>query len=357
MTASVREVADAAGVSVGTVSNVLNRPDRVAPETVARVQAAIDELGYVRNDAARQLRAGQSRAIGLVVLESTNPFFTDLARGAEARADESNLIVLLANSDDDAQRERASLDLFDEQRVLGVIISPLAEGLDRIRRLQSRGIHVVVVERAMSDPAVSSVAVDNIAGGRLAVDHLAEIGRRRVAFVGGPTSIRQVSERLIGATRAIADVAAMMLEVIDTPGLTVLDGRVAAEAILARDPSDRPDAIFAANDLLAIGVLQALRTGGVAVPADIALIGYDDIDFATSTEVPLSSIRQPSRALGHTAVDLLLERVNNPDSQAQHIVFQPELVVRAFNKRPPAQLIRSGPRGGRFVIDRLVSPG
>lgn len=336
MTISVRDVADAAGVSVGTVSNVLNRPERVAPATVERVHAAIDELGYVRNDAARQLRAGQSRTIGLVVLELTNPFFTDLARGAEERADESELIVLLANSDDDADRERASLDLFEQQRVLGVVISPLADDLQVIRRLQDRGIHVVLVERTTSDPSVSSVAVDNVAGGRLAVEHLAAVDRRRIAFVGGPTSIRQVSERLVGTTRAIADVTGMTLEVIDTPATTVLDGRVAGEAIVARHPTERPDAIFAANDLLAIGVLQALRSGGVAVPDDIALIGYDDIDFAASTEVPLSSIRQPSRDLGHTAVDLLLERVNNPDSDAQHIVFQPELVVRSSTSGLPA---------------------
>jgi LacI family transcriptional regulator len=335
VTVSVREVAEAAGVSVGTVSNVLNRPDRVAPATAARVRAVIEKLGYVRNDAARQLRAGQSRAIGLVVLELSNPFFTDLARGAEERADESNLIVLLANSDDDAARERASLDLFEQQRVLGVVISPITDDLDAIRRLQARGIHVVVVERTTTDRSVSSVAVDNVAGGRLAVEHLAEVGRRRIAFVGGPSSVHQVADRLVGATRALANVAGMTLEVIDTPGLTVLDGRGAGEAIVARDPADRPEAVFAANDLLAIGVLQALRSGGVAVPADIALIGYDDIDFASSTEVPLSSIRQPSRKLAYTAVDLLLERVNDPQSDVQHIVFQPDLVVRSSTTGAP----------------------
>ncbi len=327
MAIGVRDVADAAGVSVGTVSNVLNNPSLVAPATAQRVQSAIDELGFVRNDAARQLRAGRSRTIGLVVLEASNPFFADLARGAEERAYTDGLIVLTANSDDDAVREQVSLDMFQQQRVLGVVISPRADPV-RIQRMQEQGTHVVLVERTTTDPTVSSVAVDNIAGGQLAVNHLVTTGRRRIAFVGGPTSIRQVSDRLIGATRAIGSQQGTTLQVVETTNMTVLEGRSAGESIVAMEPSERPDGVFAANDLLAIGVMQALRSGGISIPDDIALIGYDDIDFAMSTEVPLSSIRQPSRKLGHTAVDLLLARVADPDSPAQHIVFDPELAVR-----------------------------
>jgi len=144
---SVRDVAVAAGVSVGTVSNVLNRPDRVAGATVERVNAAIADLGFVRNDAARQLRAGRSRSIGLVVLDVSNPFFTDVARGAEQRAAEEGLSVLLGNSDESSSRERGYLDLFEEQRVHGVLISPIADDLPRLRRLRERGIPVVLVDR------------------------------------------------------------------------------------------------------------------------------------------------------------------------------------------------------------------
>lgn len=336
MPANVRDVANAAGVSVGTVSNVLNNPERVAPATVQRVQAAIDELGFVRNDAARQLRAGRSRTVGLVVLEAANPFFAELARGAEERAYAEGLIVLTANSDDDEVREQVSLDLFEQQRVLGIVISPRADNQEQIRRLHRRGINVVLVERTTTDEYVSSVAVDNITGGHLAVQHLAATGRRRVAFVGGPPSIRQVSDRLVGATRAIADSPGMTVQVMETRSLTVLEGRAAGQEIAAMDPAERPDAVFAANDLLAIGVMQALRHAGILIPDEIALIGYDDIDFATSTEVPLSSIRQPSRDLGYTAVDLLLERVANPNSPARHIVFDPELVVRASTRQEPS---------------------
>jgi LacI family transcriptional regulator len=322
-------------VSVGTVSNVLNRPDKVAPDTVARVLAAIDELGFVRNDAARQLRAGRSRSIGLVVLDVRNPFFTDVARGAEDRAAEDGMTILLGNSDENAERERAYLDLFEEQRVHGVLISPLGDDETRLQRLRGRDTPVVLVDRVSQDRRLSSVAVDDIVGGELAVRHLIETGRRRIAFVGGPTSIRQVADRLEGARRAVDAEPDATLEVVATESLTVLDGRAAGEAIRERASGERPDAVFAANDLLAMGVLQAFNMlGSVRVPDDIALIGYDDIDFASAAVVPLSSIRQPASLIGYTAVDLLLkEAASGSESEPEQVVFQPELVVRESTRR------------------------
>jgi LacI family transcriptional regulator len=330
MAVSVRDVAAAASVSVGTVSNVLNRPEKVAPDTVARVMAAIDELGFVRNDAARQLRAGRSRSIGLVVLDVRNPFFTDVARGAEDRAAEDNMTILLGNSDENGDRERAYLDLFEEQRVHGVLISPLGDDETRLQRLRGRDTPVVLVDRVSEDRSLSSVSVDDVVGGELAVRHLIETGRRRIAFVGGPMGIRQVADRLAGARRAVEAESDATLEVIETESLTVLEGRAAGEAIRERAAGERPDAVFAANDLLAMGVLQALNMlGSVRVPDDVALIGYDDIDFASAAVVPLSSIRQPASLIGYTAVDLLLkEAASGEGFTPEQVVFQPELVVR-----------------------------
>ncbi|WP_309975177.1 LacI family DNA-binding transcriptional regulator [Agromyces sp. 3263] len=334
MSVSVREVAAAASVSVGTVSNVLNRPDKVAPATVERVMAAIAELGFVRNDAARQLRAGRSRSIGLVVLDVRNPFFTDVARGAEDRAAEDGMTILLGNSDENRDREGAYLDLFEEQRVHGVLISPLSDDLPRLARVRERGTPVVLVDREAADRSFSSVAVDDVVGGELAVRHLADVGRRRVAFVGGPLGIQQAADRLAGARRAVEATEGMSLEVVETDSLTVLAGRAAGEAIRERPAADRPDAIFAANDLLAMGVLQALMMqGSIRVPDEIALIGYDDIDFASAAVVPLSSIRQPASLIGYTAVDLLLkEAAAGADVEREQVVFQPELVVRASTR-------------------------
>ena len=188
----------------------------------------------------------------------------------------------------------------------------------------------MLVDREAADRRFSSVAVDDVVGGELAGRHLADIGRRRIAFVGGPMAIRQVADRLEGARRAVDATPGMTLEVVETESLTVLAGRAAGEAIRERAASDRPDAIFAANDLLAMGVLQALMMqGDVRVPDDIALIGYDDIDFASAAVVPLSSIRQPAALIGYTAVDLLLKEADSADdAERERVIFQPELVVR-----------------------------
>ncbi|MGN8027434.1 LacI family DNA-binding transcriptional regulator [Microbacterium sp. 22242] len=332
---SVKDVAVAAGVSVGTVSNVLNHPDKVSAATVERVQQVIEELGFVRNDAARQLRAGRSRSIGLVVLDVGNPFFAEVARGAEERAAEEGLVVLLGGADQDPRRETAYLDLFREQRVLGVLITPVAADVTALRRLDRSGIPVILVDREMPGEAFRSVSVDDVEGGYLAVAHLLALGRRRIAVVAGPPSIPQVADRIDGARRAVAEHPDASLEVIEADALTVLAGRDAGERICAA--AVRPDAVFAVNDLLAVGVLQALALAGsgVRVPDDVALIGYDDIDFAASTVVPLSSIRQPARALGSTAVELLLAGEGAAAGE-RTIRYHPELVVRESTIGSPA---------------------
>ena len=297
--------------------------------------AAIDELGFVRNDAARQLRAGRSRSIGLVVLDVRNPFFTEVARGAEDRAAEDGMTILLGNSDENADRERSYLDLFEEQRVHGVLISPLGEDEPRLQRLRGRETPWCSSTGSPEDRSLSSVSVDDVVGGELAVRHLIETGRRRIAFVGGPT--RPSARSPIGSRAPDAPwppTPDATLEVVETESLTVLEGRAAGVAIRERPAGKRPDAIFAANDLLAMGVLQALNMmGSVRVPDDIALIGYDDIDFASAAVVPLSSIRQPASLIGYTAVDLLLrEAASNGEFTPEQVVFQPELVIRASTR-------------------------
>lgn len=331
MAVSVRDVAIAAGVSVGTVSNVLNKPDKVAPETAERVTDAIRRLGFVRNDAARRLRVGRSSTIGLVVLDVGNPFFAAVVRGAERRADEAGLSVLVGNSDENAAREDGYLELFREQRVTGVLMTPASDDLRKLDRVAADGIRVILVDHEPPAGTFDSVSVDDIEGGYIAARHLLDTGRRRLAFLGGPGSLLQVAHRLAGASRAVAEVEGASLEVIDVPAMSVLNGRDAGERLVARAPARRPDAVFAANDLLAVGVLQALNMlHGLRVPEDIAVIGYDDIDFASATVVPLSSVRQPAEMLGYCAVDLLLrDDVDHAEDGSRRIRFQPELVVRA----------------------------
>ena len=329
--ASIRDVAQHAGVSVGTVSNVLNRPGEVSADSITRVHAAIEELGYVRNDAARKLRAGVSTTVGFVVLDGQNPFFGDVVRGAEDEASRHGIAVLYGNTDEDIARERMYLDLFEEQQVRGVLISPYGDINPRLERLRARGIHAVLVDRFSGDGRFSSVSVDSVVGGRMAVEHLIETGRRRIAFVGGPFEIRQVTDRLAGARVAVENSAAPVdIEVIATGALTVAEGAAAGARILERPRHEWPDALFAANDLLALGLLQGLIVDGrMLVPDDIAIIGFDDIAFAAAAAVPLSSMRQPSGMIGRTALRVLLEETSDPDLIPRQTVFLPELIVRA----------------------------
>ncbi len=329
--ASIRDVAQHAGVSVGTVSNVLNRPGEVSAESISRVHRAIEELGYIRNDAARKLRAGVSTTVGFVVLDGQNPFFGDVVRGAEDEASRHGIAVLYGNTDEDLGRQRMYLDLFEEQQVRGVLISPYGDINPRLERLRSRGIAAVLVDRFSGDGRFSSVSVDSVVGGRMAVEHLIETGRRRIAFVGGPFDVRQVTDRLAGARVAVENsTESVEIEVIVTGALTVAEGAAAAARILDRPRRDWPDALFAANDLLALGLLQGLIVAGrMLVPDEIAIIGFDDIAFAAAAAVPLSSMRQPSGVIGRTALRILLEETADPELIPRQTVFQPELVVRA----------------------------
>lgn len=324
---TVRDVAREAGVAVGTVSNVLNRPGVVSSGTIERVHAAIAALGFVPNDAARQLRAGSSRSIGLVLLDVGNPFFTDVARGVEERAAAERLTVLLANSDERADREAAHLKLFEQQRVRGLIVSPVGEVLPRLERLRANGTPVVLLDRASTAPGWSSVSVDDVLGGRLAAQHLLDQGRRQLLFVGGPLDLPQVRDRLRGARLAVRDVPGARLETLPVSTLGMRSGVQAGREVLGLQM--RPDAVLAANDLIALGLLQSVAMhGGLRVPDDLAIVGYDDIEFAAAAAVPITSIRQPRQTMGAAAVELLLAELAGADDR-QQVVLQPELIVRA----------------------------
>ncbi len=327
MAVSVKDVAARAGLSVGTVSNVLNRPEKVSEATRDKVLDAITELGFVRNEAARQLRAGASRAVGLIVLNPSNPFFNDVAEGAEQCAAAQGISLLIGNSGEDATREDHYLELFEQQRVRGVLVSPVGDVTPRLMRMRKLGIAGVIVDRAVPGDAFSSVSVDDDRGGRLALEHLADLGHTRVAFVGGPCSLSQVGDRLAGA-RAVAERRGVDIEVIEVPALRIEHGRTAGLALLRRAPADRPTAVFAANDLVALGVLQAAASERVQVPQQLAIVGYDDIDFAAGAAVPLTSVAQPRHEIGARAMDLLLAEADDPYRPREHVVLAPTLVVR-----------------------------
>jgi LacI family transcriptional regulator len=291
---------------------------------------AIAELGFVRNESARALRSGRSRTIALVVLDAGNPFFADIASGVEPVANELGSILVVCDTGGDVRRERRYLSQLEEQRVQGILITPGSDDNQAILRLSQRGTPVVLVDSGNLRHKSCGVSVNDVLGGRLAVAHLIETGRHRIAVVGGHGGIRQVRERREGARNAVSESGLdVQMTVMDTQALSIAAGRELGERIAELPAHERPNGVFCANDLLALGVMQLLARHGLSVPHDVGVIGYDDIEFAEVAMTPLSSLRQPRAELGRTAAQLLAAELQ--DGSTHHhrqVVFEPELVIR-----------------------------
>jgi len=238
---------------------------------------------------------------------------------------------MLSSSDEDPEREARYLRLFEEHGVQGVMVTPSAGSLDGLLALRDRGIDVVLLDATSPVDDISSVAVDAVRGGALAVEHLIARGHTRIAFINGPLTIKQCIDRRAGVLAALdaagLDPADTLVE-ITIGSLNADGGETGIEELFAL-PGERPTALFCVNDLTALGALRALRAHGVAIPGEMAVVGYDDVVFASMLTVPLTSVRQPTHQLGWTAADLLLrQRAAGASFQHQRIQFQPELVVR-----------------------------
>lgn len=330
--ANIRDVARRAGVAAGTVSNVLNRPSYVRAETRQKVLDAIQELDFVPRGASRQYRLGRERTLGFALADMGNPFFVDVALGAEAAAKELGVGVVIVHNGEDPSREEQNLDLLVQQRVHGIMITPVDERNPRLEQLVKRGIPVVYVDRISGDQPCCWLATDDFRGGQLAGEHLIDMGHTRLAFVGDPAIARQVQERQRGFLEAVsvAGLPISAVELIPAPAWKIKEGRVVGVALAARASEDRPTAVFCANDMLALGLLQELVLHGVRVPEDIALVGFDDLEWAGVATVPLTSVNQPRELLGRTAVRMILDEIDQGEAHVhEHVIFPPELAVRA----------------------------
>jgi LacI family transcriptional regulator len=322
----IRDVAEMAGVAVGSVSHYLNHPERVSVDKAARIRSAIDRLGFVPNSLGQSLRSGESDAIAYIAPDIAAPFFSRVAEGIEAQAATYGLSSFLANSHGLRDREDSYLHLFERYRVRGLVVASYSPIEDRLREVRERGTANVLLGQQAVDERQPSVSIDERQGGQLATSHLLEIGRRRIAFVGGPLSIFQIARRLQGAGDAVREFPGATLELIDQPDRTIAGGQAIGRDLIGRLESGRPDGIFAVNDLVALGILQAYIHAGLRIPEDVAIVGYDDIDYAESSIVPLTTIRAPHDALGRAAVELLVANVEA--GTVRHVVMAPELVVR-----------------------------
>lgn len=326
----IKDVARLAGVSVGTVSHVINRPERVSEKRRTAVLTAIDELGYVPNHAARQLKVGSSRLIGYLFPNPLNPYFSNLALGIQTEAERRDLNVLAATSHGSSERRRRYLSLFEQQRARGIIVSPKTAELSEEWAVAQRGTPVVLASAHDPSNQLCSVSCDDLAGGRLAIDHLVGAGRRRIAVITA-AGRSAADQRWLGAEQAAAGYAGdgVAVEWLPVSEVSVDAGNHAAQTLLARPPAERPDAIFASSDLLALGVLHALVIDDkVSVPNDIAVIGYDNLAFTSSAIIPLTTIEQHERRMGELAVGLLEDEFTEVNHHHRQVRLEPVLVVR-----------------------------
>ncbi len=323
----MRDVARLAGVSAMTVSRVLNDPRMVSPETRARVLAAVRELGYLPNAVARSLSRGRTNMLALILSDIQNPFFTTLSRGVEDVAQEYGYTLIVGNTDERPEKERQYLDVLASHRVDGVILSTVGEG--QVELLRQHGIPVVLVDRVIPGMDVDTVVHDAYDGGRQIVAHMLEQGYRDIMFIGGPPGNSTLEARLAGC-RAAMQAAGLELSV----RLGRLDQASGEEIVAALAAEEAmPEALVAANNLVAVGAVVELRRQGRSVPRDVGLACIGDIALASQLDPFLTVVRHPAYEMGRAAMEILYARLNGADDPPRHQVFPAELVVRRSTRR------------------------
>ena len=337
--AGMQEVALAAGVSVSTVANVLSRPGIVATDTRRRVEEAIQEVGYVPSGPARQLRGRPSPIVGSIILDLANPFYAELNRGIEDRLAETGCLLLACSTDLQVDKERELLRLLEEQAVRGIIISPTSLDIRPLLELSRRGTPVVLVDHPRNGLELCAVAVDHVLGGRLAAEHLAALGHRRIGFLTGAADPSSVVGRRQGLREGLAaaglDPDQALLEIrVSLQSPKPMEATAAAvEHLLTATP--RATGVVCVNDAAALAVLQVLDEAGLRAPDDLSVVGYDDLQFAARLSPSLTTVSQPKRELGVSAADLLLDEAR-PGHVHQELWFEPTLAVRASTGPCPA---------------------
>jgi LacI family transcriptional regulator len=331
---TIRDVAAAAQVSAGTVSRVLNGKRDVGDELRHRVLAAVAELGYRPNGAARSLRTRAAMVLGVIISDVTNSFFTAVVRGAEDKAQQAGFSVVLANADEDLRKEARYLEIAAAEQMAGVLLSPASSRLTSIEVLAERGIPVVTIDRRLASAAVDSVTVNNHQAAREATQHLIVQGCHRVGIIAGPAQITTGATRLAGYRAAMRAADRDSDQTLTAYGNFRTDGGYAAAKKLLKLPKP-PDGLLISNDLMTIGALQAIAEAGLSIPDDIAVVGFDNASWATAFRPPLTVVTQPTYEIGEVATDLLLRRVNGEQFPPRHVVLRAKLVERGSSLRLP----------------------
>ena len=323
---TMRDVAKATGFSVNTVSRALNHKPDVNEETRKTIVEAATKMGYRPNKLARSLRSNKTHTIGVIVADIANPYFGALVKGVEKEARKRRYSVILLNTDEDYERECEAIQVVLEERVDGIIISPTQKETGTVKNLLQLGIPFVLFGRRFSDLKTNYVVTDDVHGGFLATEHLISLGHRRIGMINGPIHISSAKERFQGYQEALERYGLKPDQPLVTAGaVTMEDGYEVAKSLLNKNP--RPTAIFAFSDFVSFGVMKAIREAGLKVPEDISVVGYDDNQFASCSETPLTTIHIPKEELGINAAKVLKEQFvdNQPIKQVELPV---DLIVR-----------------------------
>ncbi len=326
--ANIQDVAKRAGVSISTVSRVLNGTARVNSEVKARVEAAIEELAYRPSRAARSLRTNHSTIIGLLVTDIQNPFFLGLIKGVEDVAQRRGYSMILCNSDENPQREQQYLGVLGDERVAGIIIVPTREQVRGLNRFHEHNIPIVALDRRIKDSSIDAVLTDNITGAREAVAHLIQNGYRRIGAILGRKTITTGRDRLEGYRLALRDAGIPHDPRLERHGdFNERSGRQGARELLELDPPI--DALFVGSNLMTVGALDVLHERGLHVPDDIAVIGYDEMPWTALGALSLTTVIQPTYELGSAAAERLFQRMQKPAAQTrQEIILSQTLRIR-----------------------------
>jgi LacI family transcriptional regulator len=334
---TIKDIAKTAGLSIATVSYVINNSRPVSPEAAEKVKQAIYQLGYSPNLIARSLRSKRTSTIGLVVPDSSNPFFAEIAKGVEDAGFSASYSVILCNSNATLQREQVYLDLLISKRVDGLILASTSATLDHLRPLLQRQLPVVVFYRQAEDLPVDTIQVDNQKGGQDATRHLIQLGHQKIACIRPASAKTPSYHRVDGYVQAMLESGLEISTELMPQGNNRIEGGHAA-ALRLLDSGQPFSAIFSTNDAMAIGAMRALRERGLRVPEDVSVIGFDDILLASYVVPALTTITQPKVEAGKRAVEFLIERIEScGDCQPHHLVLETNFVARASTAPPPSK--------------------
>jgi len=324
---TLKMVAERAGVSVNTASRAINNKSDINEKTKKRVLKVAQELGYVQNATAVALRTKKTRTLGVVIADNRNPFYAEVLNGMEEAAREKNYHIILANTQRDYRKEEEAINLLLAKRVDGLLITPVQDRNDDIKKLIEANIPFVIVGRDFENIEVDAVYNDEVKGGFFATEYLIKKGHKRIAFINGFLHKSPAQGRLEGYKKALKEHGIPLDDMMVSVGdIDVEDGYERTKQMLEKNLDFT--AIFAYNDMMAFGAMQAVKEKGLRIPEDIGLVGYDDISFSSLISPSLSTIRLKKQELGAESVKLLLSRINGSREKMKKIMLNVELIVR-----------------------------